>query len=324
MRSLAEPELARKGRFAKDKLFVVICICAALLSIAVLAVLLLSIGNEGRSYLSWNFLSSPPSRKPEKAGIMPAMVGTIYACGVCACTAIPIGVGTAILMEEFKPRNRYVKWFHSVVQINITNLAGVPSIVYGILGLTAFAKFFMTGAAGEPLFEFGKHMVDGDWEYAWYYIKLPFGRSVLAGGLTLMLVILPIIIISSQEALRAVPDSLRQGALAMGCTRWQMVWTISLPAAIPGIMTGTILAMSRAIGEAAPLLIIAALYLRFTPGHLMDDFAVMPLQIFNWASRPQAEFHQVAASGIIVLLAILLTFNAVAVVIRHKTHKPLN
>ncbi|WP_432797828.1 PstA family ABC transporter permease [Poriferisphaera sp. WC338] len=317
MRSLAEPELARKGRFKKDKLFVIICICAALLSILTLAVLLITIGKQGTEYLSWNFLTSPPSRKPVKAGIKPAMVGTIYACTVCACTAIPIGVGTAILMEEFKPRKKALRWLHSIVQINITNLAGVPSIVYGILGLTAFAKFFMTGSVAEPLWTFGT-------PEDFYYIRLPFGRSVLAGGLTLMLVILPIIIISSQEALRSVPDSLRQGALAMGCTKWQMVWTTSLPAAVPGIMTGTILAMSRAIGEAAPLLIIAALYLRFTPGHLMDDFAAMPLQIFNWAGRPQAAFHSVAASGIIVLLAILLSFNAVAVIIRQKTHKPMN
>ncbi|QQE10834.1 phosphate ABC transporter permease PstA [Planctomycetota bacterium] len=318
MQSLANPALHRNGRFAKDKLFVILCIAATMLSITMLIILLTSIGLQGKDFLSWKFLSSAPSRKPAKAGIYPAMMGTIFACGVCALSAIPIGVGTAILLEEFKPRNKHLRLIHSIIQLNITNLAGVPSIVYGILGLTAFAHMFgVLGTVDQPILTIGT-------TEDWYHLRLPFGRSVLAGGLTLMLVILPIIIISSQEALRAVPGSLRHGALALGCTKWQTVWSTSLPAAIPGIMTGTILAMSRAIGEAAPLLIIAALYLRFTPGHLMDDFSAMPLQIFNWASRPQADFHYVAASGIIVLLAILLTFNAIAITIRQLTHRPMS
>ncbi|QDU32801.1 Phosphate transport system permease protein PstA [Poriferisphaera corsica] len=330
MQSLSDPALHKNGRFAKDKLFVVLCITAAALSIAMLFILLTSIGLQGKDFLTWDFLTNSPSRKPVKAGIFPAMMGTIFVCGVCAFTAIPIGVGTAILLEEFKPRNKYLRMLHGIIQLNITNLAGVPSIVYGILGMTAFALMFnffksdfYASFAGEiatidnPAFELGT--TDN-----WYYLRFPFGRSVLAGGLTLMLVILPIIIISAQEALRAVPGSLRHGALALGCTRWQTVWSTSLPAAIPGIMTGTILAMSRAIGEAAPLLIIASLYLRFTPGHLMDDFSAMPLQIFNWAGRPQADFHYVAASGIIVLLIILLSFNAIAITIRQLTHKPMS
>jgi phosphate transport system permease protein len=161
-------------------------------------------------------------------------------------------------------------------------------------------------------------------EPEWYYLRVPFGRGVLAGGMTLMLVILPIVVIASQEALRAVPDSLREGALAAGATRWQMVRHMTLPAAVPGIMTGSILAMSRAIGEAAPVLVIAGIvFITFTPRNLMDDFTVLPLQIYNWAQRPQEEFHRIAATGIIVLLAVLLTFNAAAVLIRQKFHKPL-
>jgi phosphate transport system permease protein len=162
-------------------------------------------------------------------------------------------------------------------------------------------------------------------EKSWYYFRLPLGRGVLAGALTLMLVILPVIIISAQESLRAVPGSLRAGALGLGATPWQVVWNVTLPAAIPGIMTGSILAMSRAIGETAPILIIAGIvYIRRNPQHLMDDFTVMPLQIYNWVSRPQEEFHDIAAAAIIILLAVLLSFNAIAVWIRHKTHRPLS
>ena len=199
------------------------------------------------------------------------------------------------------------------------NLAGVPSIVYGILGLTAFARMF--GA-------FGTSAEDGGFaignEESLLYFKLPFGSSVLAGGLTLMLVILPIVIIATQEALRSVPKSLRSGALALGATPWQTVWGITLPAAIPGIMTGAILAMSRAIGESAPLLVVGAvLFVLNAPENLMSDFAVLPLQIFNWAGRPQDEFHAIAASAIIVQLAALLAFNGIAVFIRQKLQKPL-
>jgi len=314
MNELAQPQpLTRGGRFLKDHLFVVVCLIAAGACIVVLGVLLASIITQGMEHLDIALLRGTPSRKPEKAGIYPAMIGTIYICLVCAVTAIPLGVGTAILLEEFKPRNKFWSRLHGVVQLNITNLAGVPSVVYGILGMTAFVEMFkVLGNPGDPIWTLGT-------PENWYYIQLPFGRGVLAGGLTLMLVVLPIIIISSQEALRAVPNSLRQGALALGSTRWQMVWGTTLPSAVPGIMTGTILAMSRAIGEAAPILIIAGVvYITFTPEHLMDDFTAMPLQIYDWASRPQESFHHVAASGILVLMAILLSFNAIAVIIRQK------
>ncbi len=303
----------RLRRVIKDRFFIIICLFAAAVCISTLCILLGSILAQGMDHLDKQLLTGVPSRKPDKAGIYPAMIGTIYICLVCAISAVPLGIGTAILLEEFKPKHPILARLHGFVQLNITNLAGVPSVVYGILGLTAFVEMFkLFGAGGDPWWTLGT-------TENWYYLRIPFGRGVLAGGLTLMLVVLPIIIISSQEALRAVPNSLRNGALALGATKWQMVWNTTLPSAVPGIMTGTILAMSRAIGEAAPILIIAGIvYITFTPEHLMDDFTAMPLQIYDWAGRPQEAFHHVAASGIIVLMAILLTFNAAAVVIRQK------
>ncbi|MBC8874324.1 MAG: phosphate ABC transporter permease PstA [Planctomycetes bacterium] len=358
----------------------------------ILAVLLTAILVQGLPALSWGFVNSPPSASPEKAGIQPALFGSLWVCGVCALFALPIGVATAILLEEFKPRSRVMRLLHGFVQVNISNLAGVPSVVYGIIGLTAFAGMFgLLGNVNQPAVEVGARYFDQfvsegnrillvpvagvsspsveprsgmiatvssghrikvnvigprgplpeepklraftlrtDAEAgrigrkSWYYFRFPFGRGVLAGGLTLMLVVLPIVIIASQESLRAVPDSLREGSLAMGATRWQTVQDITLRAAMPGIMTGSILAMSRAIGEAAPILIICGIvYIASQPGNLMDDFSVMPLQIFNWAARPQQEFHTVASKGIIVLLAVLLSFNALAVLIRNKLQKPL-
>ncbi len=385
------PQSRRRRRQRLDVAFVVVCILAAFASLAVLAALLISIFAQGWAGLMHefpSFLTGAPSRNPEDAGIYPAMIGTIFICLVCVVTAIPLGVGSAILMQEFRPRHPLLRRIHAFFELNITNLAGVPSIVYGILGLTVFVGMFgLLGNPNDPTYtigatwydEFfdesgallrfettrdapivelaeGMTLVDADtgqpvtlrfvqpgienaqpgditadaygqrsMRRAWYYFQLPFGRGVLAGGLTLMLVVLPVVIIASQESLRAVPDSLRQGALALGATRWQMVSRMTLPAAIPGIMTGTILAMSRAIGEAAPILIITGIvYITFTPQHIMDEFTAMPLQIFNWASRPQAEFHRVAASGIIVLITILLCFNVAAIVIRNKFQRPLS
>ena len=552
-----------------DKIFVIFCVCVASVSVVILAVLMIAIVVQGVPYLSYRFLTGINESEAANAGIYPALMGTMWVCLVCAAFTLPIGVGTAIFLEEFKPRHPVMRFFHNIVQLNINNLAGVPSVVYGIIGLTAFVAMFglsrrvevpsgeENSAAAEgvqnkqtqevPLFEFGATYVDqfgvadsdrgksimfpvdgklapplnvedgmtgltaggksavnliGPWEPvpkdsavanssirtgskpkrieedgkyfdefesfagttlraevaskdakptqvkpglkaikadgkvarvrvlsssqiptvefpvpdkgdaplftrveidgkhydelktrddyvirvpveskdaprtvpkkgrkvvgvtefdlpanilftdtprpggdkarfeeilrsapeggrirrdAWYYFRLPFGRSVLAGGLTLMLVILPIIIIASQESLRAVPDSLREGALGMGATPWQVVRNVTLPAAVPGIMTGSILAMSRAIGEAAPVLIICGIvFISYTPGNLMSDFTVMPLQIYNWAALPDAEFQKVAASGIIVLLAVLLSFNALAVFIRQKMQKPLS
>ena len=300
-------------RLFKNRVFIGVCLVSAGASVGILVILISSVLIQGASYLDGDFLTNPPSRKPARAGIWPAMIGSIWVCATCVAVTLPVGVATAILLEEYKPKQRLVRWLHGFIQINIANLAGVPSIVYGILGMTAFVQFF--GLFGNAL--------DSGWTLGtrdnWYYLQLPFGRGVLAGGLTLMLVILPLVIISTQEALRAVPDSLRHGALALGATRWQMVSKMTLPAAVPGIMTGSILAMSRAIGEAAPILVIAGIvYITFTPEHLMDDFTAMPLQIYDWASRPQDAFHRVAAAGILVLLAVMLSFNALAIFIRQK------
>ncbi len=594
-----------KNRHRKDRVFLILCLIAALIAVLTLAVLLTSIIAQGASYLSYEFMTTGPSRNPAESGILPSMVGTILICAICAIFAIPVGIATAILLEEYRPKARVLRWLHGVVQTNITNLAGVPSIVYGILGISAFAAMFnavgspltpewtigqswydqYTGADGRAYFREVSHrnapfvpafddevtdprpfevrrpsvrirdeqtgqttsferdvLIAGDiasedgprakllmqgnsWTlvpdaeqaaslfadvqtgdevwlsikgavvpakfiitdktaehlrmaggmldimldkpkgnpidveigfddevtpikqaalaevgklaavledaigrspqfteasaaaaasealaaadlklkepdvFAMYlgdasggvtalepwisgqlqamsgftgrdvgrarralvneieraelasrlggvllsgtnpvridhknswlsfppYMQLPFGRGVFAGGLTLMLVVLPIIIVASQESLRAVPMSLRHGSLALGGTKWQSISTIALPAAIPGICTGAILAMSRAIGEAAPILILAGVvFINFLPANLMDDFTAMPLQIYNWASRPQTEFHKVAASGIIILLAILLSFNALAVFIRMKFTKPLS
>jgi phosphate transport system permease protein len=261
------------------------------------------------------FVTSPTSRRANKAGIGPALFGTLWICVVCALFSLPIGVGTAILLEEYKPKHRVIRALHQFIELNISNLAGVPSIVYGIIGLTAFVHMF--GIAGSGGWSVGN-------PESFFYFELPFGRGALAGGLTLMLVILPVIIISTQEALRSVPDSLRQGSLALGATRWQVIRRMTLPSAVPGIMTGAILAMSRAIGEAAPVLIISAvLYIRTKPAHLMDDFTALPLQIYDWAGRPQEEFHAIAASGIIILLAALLTFNGFAIFVRQTFQRPL-
>jgi phosphate transport system permease protein len=390
---LESVELLSGGpRRALDARFRLLCVTTAALSVFVLAGLIASILIQGLPSLSLTLLSGGPEPDPSEAGIRPAIFGTLWVCSLCALLTLPIGVATAILLEEYRPRNRYGRFIYSVIQLNISNLAGVPSVVYGLLGLTAFVSMFgMFGATGaqqnavgiryfdqffsegqrailiavdsfdqpttEPIDGMSALNTDGEsirvrvlgledplptddslaytvyenaeagriTKKAWYHFSLPLGRGVLTGALTLMLVILPVIIISSQEALRAVPSSLRDGALGLGSTPWQVVWHVTLPSAMPGILTGAILAMSRAIGETAPILIIAGIvYISRSPQNLMDDFTVMPLQIFNWISRPQEEFHSLAAAGIILLLLILLSFNALAVLIRQKLHKPLS
>lgn len=318
VRAVGSPPRRRRGRVLLDRGFALACKLASALSIVVLLFLLIAIGHEGVHHLDADFLSAPHSRFPDQAGIGPALWGTVWLCVTCGLLALPMGIGTAVLLEEYQPRHRFLRRLHAIIQLNITNLAGVPSIVYGIIGLTAFVQMFgLFGSALSPTLELG---TPADW----FYLRLPFGRGVLAGAFTLMLVILPILIIATQEALRAVPDSLRESSYALGATRWQTVAGVTLPAALPGIMTGAILAMSRAIGEAAPILVVCGIvYITSTPQHLMDSFTAMPLQIFDWAGRPQDEYHRVAATGIIVLLAALLTFNSLAVFIRHRYQKPL-
>jgi phosphate transport system permease protein len=256
----------------------------SLIGVMFLGVLLVRIGKEGWSWLTTAFLTNFPSvLSPELAGIKSALWGTIWLTLITVSVSVPIGVAAAVYLEEFARPGR-VRWF---IHINISNLAGVPSIVYGILGLAVFVRWM--------------HM----------------GRSVLAGGLTLSLLVLPVVIIASREALSAVPKSIRLAAYALGATRWQTVRSHVLPAALPGIMTGVILALSRAIGEASPLLILGALtYVAFVPQSPWDPFTAIPLQVYDWIDRPQPEFHHLAAAGIIVLLGILLPMNALAIGVR--------
>jgi phosphate transport system permease protein len=269
-------------------LFVATCRLFTWLAVVLLGVLILHVTREGIGWLDGGFLSSYPSRFAEKAGIKSALFGTLWLTSLTALFSIPVGVAAAIYLEEFGGRGK----LSAFIDINIANLAGVPSIVYGILGLAIFVR--------------------------WFSLQ----RSVLAGALTMSLLILPVIIMSSREAIRAVPHSIRQAALALGATPWQTVRHHVLPAALPGILTGLILALSRAIGETAPLIMIGALtYVAFVPSGPMDAFTALPIQIFNWASRPQAEFHQLAAAGIVVLLAVLLIMNAAAIIIRHRSQR---
>jgi phosphate transport system permease protein len=248
-------------------------------------VLLVYLAHQGLSRVSWEFITSFPSRVPEQAGIKAALLGSIYVVTIAAVVAFTLGVCTAVYLEEYSVRN----WRTRIIQVNITNLAGVPSIVYGILGLEIFVR------------------------------SLGLGRSVLAGGLTMALLVLPIVIIAAQEAIRSVPPSLREGAYALGATRWQAIWHLVLPQAMPGILTGLILAVSRALGETAPLIVMGALtFVPFAPDGPLSRFTVLPIQIFNWTSRPQAGFHEAAAAGIIVLLVLLLTMNAAAIVLRNQ------
>ncbi len=312
--SVGEPIKIRSNRSRRrvDLVFKWSCAFVTFLGVAVLLVLIGAVLKDGLKHLDWDFLSSGPSRRPGKAGFKIAIFGSLWLMVLTALFSLPLGVGTAVFLEEYGGKNKLTRF----IQLNISNLAGVPSIVYGMVALTAFGRFWGLMSTQDPV-------TFGDEEGFWF-IRLPFGNAVLTGALALTLVVLPVVIIASQEALRAVPKSLRQSSRALGATRWQTTRRVILPAALPGIMTGAILSMSRAIGEAAPLLAVgASLFMLFTPENLMSTYTAMPLQIFNWAGRPQEEFHKVAASGIIVLLVILLTFNAAAVLIRAKFQRPL-
>ena len=280
---MISPDLSR--RYFKAKLFRGFCFSVAWVGVLILGVLLFHVTWEGFPWLDIQFINDFPSRFPKKAGINSALFGTLWLIGFTALFSVPIGIGAGIYLEEFGNKN-YLSRF---VDLNISNLAGVPSIVYGMLGLVIFVRWF------------------------------GLGESVLAGALTMSLLILPIIIIATREALRAVSGTIRQAAFALGATRWQTVYAHVLPQAFPGILTGIILALSRAIGETAPLIMIGALtYVAFVPEGPMDEFTALPIQIFNWASRPQKEFHELAAAGILVLLFVLLLMNSIAVIIRHR------
>ncbi|MEM8911871.1 MAG: ABC transporter permease subunit [Planctomycetota bacterium] len=384
-----------RRRKLHSRLFYGLCVLISLVSVCVLVVLLVSIGVQGKSRLTPSLLTGAHSElNPESAGMWPAIVGSIGILGVCALAALPLGIGTAVFLEEFKPTNRWLRSLHGFIQLNIANLAGVPSIVYGLLGLSLFVFMFNvfgqikvnessgielmgveryyqlltlrgnghtvlipqtdlsqpTITVDEPVMGIdpqGRPIQIGVWDpgtpkpsadeerrrtvkrgrvggvYAktsWNYFRLPFGRSFLAAGLTLSLVILPIVIIASQESLRSVSPSLREASYGLGATNWQTVRHVSLPAAIPGIMTGSILAMGRAIGEAAPVLVVlgATVAKNTGPQHLMDNVVTMPVLIFNWAGRQQATYQELAAAAIIILLMILLLMNSVAIYLRQR------
>jgi len=272
---------------AKDRVFKAVLIGLTSVGLIVLAVLLITTFLDGAPSLSLEFLTSFPSAFPEKAGIESAITGTLWLMVIVGAVIIPLGVASALYLEEYADTER---WWNRVIEVNIQNLAAVPSIVYGILGLA----YFVRG-------------------------PLSLGRTVLAGGLTLSLVVLPVVIITTREAIRAVPPSIKEGALALGATRWQAIWRQILPASVPGIATGVILSVSRAIGETAPLILVgAATFVAFNPTGLDSPFTALPLQIFSWTSQPGEEFRALAAAAIIVLLVILAVLNGLAIWLRNR------
>ncbi|PKG25739.1 phosphate ABC transporter permease PstA [Niallia nealsonii] len=277
-----------KPRLITNTILKALFFCATMFGLVVLGILFYRVLTQGIGYLDLQFLQSLPSRKPEQAGVYTALIGTVWLMAVVAPVSLLIGVGTAIYLEEYAKKNKFTNF----IQINISNLAGVPSIVFGLLGLTLFVR------------------------------ALTLGTSVLAAGLTMSLLVLPVIIVASQEAIRSVPNELREASLGMGATKWQTIVRVVMPASIPGILTGGILALSRAIGETAPLVVLGLpLFLAFLPRTVFDMFTVLPMQIYNWTGRPQEEFQGLAAAGILVLLLLLIVMNSIAVLIRNKFQK---
>ena len=280
-----QASLQLRIRKLKGLVFLGLCLAAVGVALAALATLLVDVARDGLPRLSWDFVNSYPSRFPERAGIKAALYGSAWMIAITIVVALPVGIGAAVYLEEYARKN----WFSTILEVNISNLAGVPSIIYGLLGLQLFVR------------------------------AMDLGRSVLAGGLTMALLVLPIIIIASREAIRAVPSSMRDAAYALGATKWQTVRRAGLPYAFSGIMTGNILATSRAMGETAPLITIGALtFVPFVPDSPLSPFTVLPIQIFNWVSRPQAGFHTNAAAGIVVLMIMTLGLNLAAILLRNR------
>jgi phosphate transport system permease protein len=284
---IGQPSASRR---TKDRSFRVALLACVGISILLLGVLLYDIVKDGAATLTLDFLTSFSSIDADQSGIQAALWGTIWLMGVCALFIVPVGVATAIYLEEYADET---KWYNRAIEVNIQNLASVPSIVYGILGLA----FLVRG-------------------------PLSLGPVVLAGGLTLGLLVLPVVIIAGREAIRAVPPSIREGSMALGATQWQTIWKQVLPAAVPGIATGVILALSRAIGETAPLIVIgAATFIAFNPDGLGSDFTALPIQIFDWISRPSSDvndYRPLAAAGILLLMILLVAMNSVAIWLRNR------
>jgi phosphate transport system permease protein len=279
---LFEPRLVARRRMAA--LVSILFFLATVFGLLVLLVLMVDVVVKGIGWLDADFLTNFPSRNPSEAGIKSAIWGSLWMMGLTAIMAVPVSVGAALYLTEYASKNR----FYRIVQLNIANLAGVPSVLYGILGLGLFVRY------------------------------MALERSILAGALTMTLLIMPVLIISAQEALKAVPSGIRESAYALGATRSQVIWSHLLPIATPGIMTGIILSLSRAVGETAPLIMIGALtFIAFLPESVMDPFTVLPIQIFNWTSRPQAEFQEIAAAAIVVLMVFLFLMNLSAISLRN-------
>jgi len=274
-----------KRRLQLNEIFKYVFLAGLVFALLVLSTLIYDVVSKGGGWVNLDFLRNFPSRRPEQAGLYPALIGTLWLMVLIVPMVFIVGVGAAIYLEEYAPKNRIT----SFIEVNISNLAGVPSIVFGLLGLTIFVRI------------------------------MELGNSIMAGALTLGLMSLPIVIVASQEALRSVKMELRHASLALGASKWQTTFNVVLPSAIPGIITGIILAVSRAIGETAPLIMVgAATFISTTPSSVFSDFTALPIQIYNWTSRPQAEFQNLAAAGIIVLMTMLIIMNSAAIYIRNK------
>jgi len=279
---------ARRTEITAEKAFVWVCRAAVFAPLTILAVLMLRVLVQGLARIDWDFVVNAPSRMASSAGIWPALWGSVWLIVLTGVIALPLGVGAAVYLEEYGRRSKLA----TVVEIAIANLAGVPSIIYGMLGLGLFVRW------------------------------MALGETVLAGALTLALLVLPVVIMSTREALRTVKDSLREAALGLGATRWQMVRRVVLPMAVPGILTGAILAISRAMGETAPLVLVGAVaFISYAPDGLDSDFTALPIQVFNWTSMPQRDFLINAAAGIVVLMVTLLLLNSVAIYLRNRYQK---
>ncbi|QHT47170.1 phosphate ABC transporter permease PstA [Bacillus sp. SB49] len=277
-----------EGRVAVNKIMMALFGLATAVGLIFLVLLFYRVLTQGIGYLSWDYISNFPAPYPEEAGIYAGLIGSIFLMIIVAIVSVVIGVATAIYLEEYAPKNKMTDF----IRVNIQNLAGVPSIVFGLLGLTFFVYMFS------------------------------FGYTLLAGGLTMALLILPVIVVATQESIRSVPAEIKEASYGMGASKWQTIQRVILPAAVPGILTGTIIALSRAIGETAPLIIVGAATAIYTlPESLLAKYTVMPIQIYNWTGRPQEEWQFVAGAGIIILLAVLLLMNSIAVVIRNKYQK---
>jgi phosphate transport system permease protein len=276
-------------RYGLDRGFAALVLVATLIGLVVLAVLLMDVAKDGLPWLSWSFITSFPSSIPTNAGIYPALLGSLWLLALTALISVPLGIGAAVYLEEYATDT----WLNRLVEVNISNLAGVPSIIYGLLGLGIFVNLLrpITG-----------------------------GPSIISGALTLSLLILPVIIIATREALRAIPDTVREGGFALGATRWEVIRSHLLPMALPGALTGTILALSRAIGETAPLIVVgAATYITFAPDGPLSRYSALPIQIYYWVSQPQPEFQVgLAAAGIVVLMVVLILTNSLAIWLRNK------